>query len=207
MLIKHSVVPVIVPLQLSNPNGLMLPLVLKAHQAVILVVFSIGLQCLWGIAIPKAVTKTKCQQMPCDVIHRFFPASFWSKITKRCRSDKSCRKPLSFVVRERIVRKKTRKCKTPCFSERQHLRHTKKHKRYDVGSRNTTEALQVSIDQPSWGCEDVLIWRVKVDAQNLTAEARHKREVKSISRETWGKVLCEVGKRAELCHSRKGRFF
>ena len=46
------------------------------------------------------------------------------------------------------------------------------------------------------------------DPQNLTELKRAiKKEVRGISRETCAKVLREVGKRAQLCHSRKGGLF
>ena len=49
---------------------------------------------------------------------------------------------------------------------------------------------------------------VRGDPQNLTElKGTIKREVRGINREMCRKVLCEEGKQAELCRSRKGGIF
>ena len=57
-----------------------------------------------------------------------------------------------------------------------------------------------------WGCLKSKVYQG--DLQNLTELKRvTKKNVRGISRETCGEVLCETGKLAEQCHPRKGGLF
>ena len=70
------------------------------------VLFSTGLQCLFGIEIPIATIASKRHQMACDVIHCRSPAPLSSENHEREPERQVCSQSSSIMLHEKNVRKK-----------------------------------------------------------------------------------------------------